>query len=123
MHHQCIQDYLKKDYELYKGRSYYLVREFIDDATGDPIDITGWLVTLTIKRDEEDPDADAVLIKDAYLEPEDGKAVIKIQANTLNGIDPDDYYYDISYRTDLDKVGLLQKGRSVIKDAIRRHVP
>ena len=78
------------------SKTYKLV--FTDRATGEPIDITGYTIYLTLKRRRSDPDELAAIKKVITVENGVG-GVAYIELNTIDtDIEPGSYYYQILYR-------------------------
>lgn len=83
---------------------------FTDDA-GSAVDISTWTVTMTVKKDLDDIDADAVIQKTKvpgeHDDPTNGKTIIKLTSADTH-LTECNYYYDMEFKTgSLDKVTFL----------------
>ena len=79
----------------------------------EPIDITGWDVRFTVRKDvpatEINDETDALIHKNAILtDPKNGIAIIYVPAEETTKLDPGIYYYDIQYIKPLDDFGYNQ---------------
>ena len=83
---------------LYRGdgREYNLV---FTDSNGGAIDISGWKVYFTMKKDYKDDDTKAVIKKDITTHSlEKGKTTIILLPADTKDIKPDNYCYDIQVK-------------------------
>jgi len=108
--------------ERYRGDDDPLDLAFTD---GDDvvIDITGATIFFTVKENETDADADALISKDitSHTDPTAGKTSIDITAADTNDLDPGTYYYDIQYKSALGKIATIEKGNfTILADITRR---
>jgi len=87
------------------------------DADGVAINITGYTVFLTLKRNKYDADAAAAISKTitAHSDPTAGLTVISLTAAetaALNGT----YYYDLAYRTGAGVIKTIDSGVFTFKE-------
>jgi len=92
------------NFKLIRGDDHTFALEFKQD--GVPKNITGWTVFLTVKKNIDDLDANAVISKTvtSHTDPTNGKTEISIadtETDPLCGI----YYYDIQYK---DLAGIIK---------------
>lgn len=86
--------------DLYAGQSKTL-RLQVSDAAGDPVDLTGARVVLTVKCDAEA--VDPKLVKDSargasqveITAPREGLVYIYLDPGDTRGLDPHEYVYDV----------------------------
>jgi len=110
------------DLLAYRGDDLSLSLTFKDYATQDPIDITGWTISFTIKEKTYLPDDDAAVVIDVvtHIDPVNGKTGIVVphaDTNELEGV----YQYDIQYTTNLDIIRTFARGQiNFIDDVSRR---
>ena len=92
------------------------------DAAGAACDITGWTVTLTVKREKTDADAAAVVQKvvTAHAAPETGVAVIPLLPADTTALEPRGYWYDIQAKTDAGDVYTVLKGKLTLEYDVTR---
>ncbi len=82
----------------------------IKKADGTAFDLTGATITFTMKKDETDPDASAVIQKNAVLQvpSTDGIAILTLtSADTAK--DTGEYYYDFQLVDSTGRVATLLK--------------
>ena len=86
------------------------------DGDGVAIDITGWTVILTIKDNEDDGDADALVqVKQtSHTNPTAGQTTITIPRSTTIDLTAGSYYYDIQITNATGKVKTITKGSANI---------
>jgi len=81
----------------------------IKDENGDPINITGSRIRITLKADLSDPDPGA-LQKDAVLtDPVNGEALLTLSSNDTD-IEAREYYYDIEWKDSSDNIRTILGG-------------
>ena len=92
---------------------------FTKQSDGSKIDLTGATLTFTMKKDDTDPDVDAVIQKDLVIQSPatDGQAIL-----TLTPIDTDqdtgDYVYDIQLVDATSSVSTILKESIAIKQDV-----
>ena len=104
------------NYSKYRGDDVALNLTFKDSA-GVAINITGYTVFFTLKRNKYDTDAQAALTKTvtAHTVPASGQTQIALTAAetaALNG----SYYYDMSYKTTGNAIKTVDSGVFTFKD-------
>jgi len=112
------------DIEIFRGDDYSKPVNF-SDGDGDAIDITNYLVFMTVKRKSTDLDADAILSttngigKDTeHYQPTLGKTILNL-SNTITALAPvGSFYYDIQFKNSNGKVKTLISGNLKIKSDI-----
>lgn len=92
-----------------------------EDGNGNPIDISGWTISFTLKRDSNvsDANADVALDVTSHKDPSGGKSVVTMPPETtaqLNGT----YRYDFQVVTDNDHVETILMGNVQFPDDITR---
>lgn len=109
---------------LYRGdtREYALT---FTDSNGDPINIDGWTIYFTLKKNERDTDDEAALKKDTTEhEPEVGKTKFTLTPSNTNDLKPAKYFYDIQVKKkdgDKDVIVTVVKGNlEILTDITRR---
>lgn len=94
------------------------------DASGAPVDITGWLVSMTVKANWAQEDAEAVVSIDVteHIDPANGITLIALTpAAHTDGITPGKYYYDIQVKTAAGGITTIMRGPfSIEYDVTRR---
>ena len=85
------------NFDFVRGDNQVIELEFTEDGVA--VNITGWKVYFTLKKNKSDSDDDAILKKDitVHTEPLNGKTQIlltDVETDTLSGV----YYYDIQYK-------------------------
>ncbi len=82
---------------LTRGDDKFYVLTFTD-GNGDPIDITGWTIYFTVKRDLDDTDDEALIKKDitAHTDPTNGVTKIHLTSDDTDLIG--NFYYDIQVK-------------------------
>ncbi|CAK0768961.1 hypothetical protein CCP3SC15_3950001 [Gammaproteobacteria bacterium] len=84
---------------IYRGDT--LTRKITITAGGSPIDITGWKLWVTLKKNFDDPDSSAVLQFGALAgdnpgdNPSAGEIWLQIPAAMTTEIEPGKYVYDV----------------------------
>lgn len=80
------------------------------DVDGNPIDLTGGTVYLTVKTRPSDSDDDAVLAKELteFDTPETGVCIIQIASDEAD-IAPGNYFYDVQLKLN-DNIASAKKG-------------
>ena len=109
------------DIEVFRGDTFTRTLTFLDNSQ-DPIDITGWTVYFTIKKDKDDPDASAVIKKDitSHSVPLSGQTILSLTASELDDL-LGDYYYDFQIKKDDGTIKTLVVGKFIVYfDVTRR---
>lgn len=102
------------DLTIYRGDDKDFTIHFKDAVDAD-VDITGWKVYFTVKKNESDVDVDAVITKDitSHTDPTGGDTKI-----SLVGADTEDlagnYYYDIQVKKTGGTVFTIVKGTFIV---------
>lgn len=118
MKSKCYVYYYPKDLELFRNRSKFYGLE-ISDEQGNPKDVTNWLFTFTLKKNKNDDDGQAILIKDAIpSDPENGKVAFMLTKSDLD-ITERIYHYDISVKTNTNETFVLMYGIVEILPPVR----
>jgi len=110
------------DLLAFRGDDLSMSLTFKDYATQDPIDITGWTVSFTVKDKTYLPDTDAQIAIDVtiHTDPTNGKTGILIphaDTDALEGV----YQYDIQYTTNLGIIRTFARGQiNFLSDVTRR---
>lgn len=96
----------------FRGDDFALGLNFTEN--GSPINITGWTIFFTIKRNLTDSDAAAVIAKTITSFPDavNGEAVITLDDTETDDLQGD-YYYDVQMKK---PVGLI---KTIVKSIIR----
>lgn len=84
--------------------------------------ITGWVIFITLKKNIDDEDEDAVVSKEIsdHTAPLDGITIIELTAEETTNL-LGSYYYDIQYKETDDTITTLLKGTiTFVKDITRR---
>lgn len=83
------------------------------------IDITGWTVYFTLKKNFEDTDAQAKISKKitTHSDPTNGQTLIEFSADETDFIGS--YFYSIEYKDDDENEGVLIYGRIEFEDTVR----
>lgn len=86
------------------------------DVDGNPIDLTGGTVFLTVKRSLSDPDEDALLQKEFidFDDPTGGITVIHLE-NSETDLPRGDYYFDIQLKDASSKIESTYVGKFIVK--------
>ncbi len=107
---------MKKLNDFYRGDTKE-VKVTITKADGSPFDLTGATITFTMKKDDTDPDAEAVIQKTAVIStPASGEALLTLTATDTNQ-DTGEYFYDFQLVDSSGKVTtLLKETISVLQD-------
>jgi len=111
-------------FPFYRGDTVRIPLEFAtytDDTqtTTEPIDITGYLIFLTLKSSIEDSDEDAAVqvITSAHEDAEGGISEIVIPASLTGTLTPGKFYYDIQTVTPAGDVTTIECSKvTVYKD-------
>lgn len=106
---------------LYRGDSREYSLSFTD-SQGVKIDITGWKVYFTLKKNEVDGDSNASVKKDVteHEAPTEGKTKIVLASADTDNLEPGEYHYDIQVKTANGSIMTVAKGRMAIKVDITR---
>ena len=92
------------------------------DKDQNAIDITGWKLYFTVKKNLGDSDEEAVIKKDitTHTDPSNGKTRLHL-TNADTEINGGDYYYDIQVKRTSDDVFTVMIGKiSIVHDRTRR---
>ncbi len=108
------------DLSLIRGNSKNY-RLCFQTTSGDPIDITGYTVFFTVKKNVNQSDDEAVISKTVtnHLNPTNGVTLIEI-TTTESDIPPGVYLYDIGYSKDNYKMTSDPEKFIVIGNVTRR---
>lgn len=92
---------------IWRGDSYER-RLVFKTSAGVPINITGGTIRFTIKENEDDATADAILEKKiiAHTTPAGGISQLTLTPDDTD-IEPGDYYFDFQYKDSANKVTTL----------------
>ena len=106
---------------LYRGDSREYSLSFTD-SQGVKIDITGWKVYFTLKKNAADGDSDASVKKDIteHEAPTEGRTKIVLLPKDTDNLEPGEYHYDIQVKTSNGGIITVAKGRMTIKTDITR---
>ena len=105
---------------LTRGDDKYYILTFTD-SNGDPIDITGWIIFFTVKRDLDDTDDEALIKKDitSHTDPTNGQTRIHLTNDDTDLIGS--YYYDIQVKkSDGTIITILEGAITFKKDITQR---
>lgn len=106
----------------YRGDDLSLGLRFKDRHTQDPIDITGWIISFTVKEKTYHSDDDAKILIDVidHLDPVNGRTNILIphsMTDPLAGV----YEYDIQFKTPANLIRTFARGQiEIFEDVSRR---
>jgi hypothetical protein len=106
---------------VYRGDDFSMSLTFKDENQ-DPIDITDWTISFTVKDKTYKADTDAKISIDVtdHVDPINGKTGIFVEhslTDPLEGI----YQYDIQFRTNSDIIRTFARGQiNFIDDVSRR---
>jgi len=90
---QNIEEY---NYSVKRGDDFELA-VILSDTLGNPVDITGWTIYFTAKKNETDSDNSAVIsITETPTDPTNGKAELTIPHTTTYNL-LGTYYYDVRF--------------------------
>ena len=107
--------------EIVRGDDkYYIIT--VKDSGGLVIDITGWKVYFTVKKNKSDTDANAKIKKNviSHTDPTNGKTQIHL-SHTDTILDVENYYYDMQVKkSDGTIVTVLSGVFSVVYDITTR---
>lgn len=81
------------------------------DSSGNALDISAWTVYLTVKRDESDPDSDAVISKDVtnHTDGPGGKTAIEFTEADTEGL-TGGYHYDLQVKRGNGDIQTFMRG-------------
>jgi len=109
------------DFALTRGDDEILSLTFTQD--GSPIDITGWTIFFTAKKNIEDEDDDAVLSIDVtvHTAPLVGETEIPILSAETDDLEGP-YFYDIQYKDDsvVPIIKTVLQGQIIFKRDVTR---
>lgn len=93
---------------------------FITDENNNVVDLTGYTVTFTVKKNSQDPDDKAVFQKHQteHIDPGQGHTYIHIPNIISKTFDIMTYYYDVQIKDVSEKIKTLRKGCFEIKGDI-----
>ena len=105
----------------FRGDDISLGLKLTDYVTKDPIDITGWIFSMTIKEKTYQPDTDAAVVVDVlvHADPSNGITGVLIpntKTNDLIGV----YQYDIQYKTLSGIIRTFMRGQIDFLDDVSR---
>jgi len=113
---------MKQNLSLYRGDSKTYTIRFRNSA-GTALNITGWIITLTIKRSFDDPDISAVFQK--IVTPDDpthGICTITLENSDTQNFPISVCHYDIQAKTDVSKIYTIIIGQyHILEDVTRAH--
>lgn len=94
------------------------------DADSEPINLTGAVVSLTVKPNliEDGDDRTALLKKDitSHSNPTQGETIIDLTPEDLN-IPPGTYFYDIQVQNGEEVFSIVYRSLEIIQDVTRRY--
>lgn len=98
--------------QWYRGDTFPLEVVFKDENEV-PIDITTWIVWLTLKKKQSYPDAQATIQVENgvgdHADPTGGVTILKIDSSATKTYEGQ-YYFDVQYKDDDDAIVTVQKG-------------
>lgn len=105
---------------VYRGDDLSMALNF-KNLEDDPIDITGWIISFTVKDKtfRDDSYAKILIDVDTHLDPEYGRTAIQVShvlTDPLVGI----YQYDLQYRTPENIVRTFARGQIRFLDDVSR---
>jgi len=94
---------------------------FFTNVSGAAIDITGWIVFFTVKKNEEDLDTAAIISKDidTHTNPGLGLSSISLSKDDTD-VDPYAYWYDIQIKTGTGEIRTIMKDKFTVHTDITR---
>jgi hypothetical protein len=97
--------------DIYQGDDYSWGFEFT--ANDVPIDITGWSIYLTAKRNITDPDSSAVIQKivTSHTDPVNGKSAMNLTHTETDAFPEGILIYDIQIKTLAGEIHTIYKGQ------------
>ena len=111
---QTLEDFYRGDTQIYKL--------ILKDPNGNPIDLTGAAIWFTMKRNPNDPDANAVVQKKVtnHIDPTNGVTEVRLEASDTANIQPATYFFDFQYVSASGEVRTLLAGKvKVLMDITR----
>ena len=83
-----------------------------------PLDITGWIIYFTVKKNMKDSDTIAVIKKDLTIhsDPSNGKTLLELTADDTDLVGS--FYYDIKYQDTTGGKDIIIKGRLKINESV-----
>ena len=108
--------------EVIRGDDCQFELTFVD-IDGDPIDLTGATIYLTVKKNLTDSDDDAVINKSysSFSDPTSGVTVIDL-SHTDTSIPVRGYYFDIQVEDASNKITSTRSGRFIVYQDVRTDV-
>lgn len=105
--------------EFYRKQTKNYELLFKEDGLG--VDITDWVVYMTVKTSTSDADNIAKIDKKVtiHTDPNNGKTIIEL-SSTDTDIIAGNYYYEIAYKDDDSNEGVLFQGRLRVIEPIRK---
>lgn len=93
------------------------------DKNGVDINLTNTTVYLTIKKNLDDTDEDAIIAEQTtdHITPEEGLTEIDL-SNADTNVDPGTYYYDIQIKHSDDTIQTIEFDKCVIKKKVTNRV-
>ena len=113
-----------KDFSAFKNDTWTISLSIKDNASN-PVDITGYAFFFTMKTNETDADANAILKKDvtSHITPASGLTAI-VCTPTDTAISGGRYFYDIQMKDTGSAISTLVKGVVVVEqDITTRTIP
>lgn len=107
---------------LFRGDSRDYSLTFTDD-NGDAINITGWKVYFTLKKNEWDKDSKAVVKKDTteHEAPGEGHTIISLEPSDTDALEAGDYHYDFQVKKPQGDILTVAQGiLKILTDITRR---
>lgn len=106
--------------DIYRGDDKAYTIHFKDQDSVD-VDITGWTIRFTLKKNIDNSDEDAKIKKDitTHTDPTHGKTLL-ILSNTDTNLTPGKYYYDIQVEDAAGHITTLIRKTLVIRKEITR---
>lgn len=93
------------------------------DAAGAPVNITGWMISMTVKANWSQADVEALVSIDVtnHLDALNGITLLDLTPAHTDGITPGRYYYDIQVKTSTGGITTIMRGPlSIEYDVTRR---
>jgi len=95
---------------------------YFTDQSGADVDISGYSIIFTLKKNWQIPDSESSLQKTitSHTDPVNGKSVLELlPADTVN-LEPYDYDYDLQILTDENKVYTVLRGKFKLEYDVTR---
>ena len=106
---------------VYRGDDLSMSLTFEDRHSQDPIDITDWIISFTVKEKTYHSDTDAKILIDVttHIDPINGRTAIFIShdlTDPLVGV----YQYDIQFKTHANLIRTFARGQIEFIDDVSR---